>query len=42
MGHVDAPRLDKGKVGGSFWSVFVGCPKNITDFSDGNYAIGKS
>ncbi|KAF2809897.1 uncharacterized protein BDZ99DRAFT_387054 [Mytilinidion resinicola] len=37
-GHVDIPRLDRGKVGGSFWSVFVGCPANITDFSDENYA----
>jgi len=25
-GHVDIPRLRKGKVGGFFWSVYVGCP----------------
>ena len=24
-GHVDIPRLRKGKVGGFFWSVYVGC-----------------
>ncbi|KAL4891495.1 renal dipeptidase family [Aspergillus ambiguus] len=37
-GHVDLPRLAQGKVGGTFWSVFVECPKNKTDFSDENYA----
>lgn len=36
--HVDLPRLKAGKVGGAFWSAFVGCPKNGTDFSDPNYA----
>ena len=25
-GHVDIPRLREGKVGGFFWSVYVGCP----------------
>ncbi|KAF5388764.1 hypothetical protein D9757_005636 [Collybiopsis confluens] len=25
-GHVDIPRLRKGKVGGFFWSVYVSCP----------------
>ncbi|EIM79960.1 uncharacterized protein STEHIDRAFT_68867 [Stereum hirsutum FP-91666 SS1] len=25
-GHVDIPRLRKGRVGGFFWSVYVGCP----------------
>ncbi|KAJ6593627.1 renal dipeptidase family [Mycena capillaripes] len=25
VGHVDIPRLRAGKVGGFFWSVFVGC-----------------
>ncbi|KAJ7287753.1 membrane dipeptidase-domain-containing protein [Mycena rebaudengoi] len=25
IGHVDIPRLRKGKVGGFFWSVYVGC-----------------
>ncbi|GAD97751.1 hypothetical protein PVAR5_6431 [Paecilomyces variotii No. 5] len=37
-GHVDLPRLSEGKVGGTFWSVFVPCPKDGTDFSDENYA----
>ncbi|KAH0589185.1 Dipeptidase 1 [Termitomyces sp. J132] len=26
-GHVDIPRLRKGKVGGFFWSVYMGCPR---------------
>ena len=26
-------------MGGAFWSAFVPCPENITDFSDENYAI---
>lgn len=38
--HVDLPRLKKGKVGGAFWSAFVGCPQNGSDFSDANYAEG--
>ncbi|KAJ5820840.1 uncharacterized protein N7525_010124 [Penicillium rubens] len=37
-GQVDIPRLIQGKVGGTFWSVFVPCPENGTDFSDENYA----
>jgi membrane dipeptidase len=37
-GHVDLPRLQKGKNGGAFWSVFAPCPDNGTDFSDENYA----
>lgn len=40
--QVDLPRLKDGKVGGAFWSAFVLCPKNGTDFSDGNYAEGQS
>ena len=37
--NVDLPRLQKGKVGGAFWSAFVPCPKNASmDFSDANYA----
>ncbi|KAI4202887.1 MAG: hypothetical protein LQ350_002258 [Teloschistes chrysophthalmus] len=36
--HVDLHRLKTGKVGGTFWSAYVGCPKNATDFSDQNYA----
>ncbi|KFY41747.1 hypothetical protein V494_02808, partial [Pseudogymnoascus sp. VKM F-4513 (FW-928)] len=35
--HVDLPRLKEGKVGGAFWSAFIPCPKNGSDFSDGNY-----
>lgn len=37
-GHVDIPRLEEGKVGGSFWSAFVPCPANGSDFSDESYA----
>jgi membrane dipeptidase len=37
-GHVDLPRLKKGHVGGTFWSVYVPCPADWTDFSDENYA----
>lgn len=40
--QVDLPRLKDGKVGGAFWSAFALCPKNGTDFSDGNYAEGQS
>ena len=36
--HVDLPRLKKGKNGGAFWSAFVPCPQDGTDFSDENYA----
>ncbi|PWY65702.1 hypothetical protein BO70DRAFT_324537 [Aspergillus heteromorphus CBS 117.55] len=36
-GHVDLPRLAQGKVGGTFWSVFVECPENWSDFSDATY-----
>ncbi|MCJ1306557.1 hypothetical protein MMC25_000200 [Agyrium rufum] len=37
-GHVDLPRLKKGMAGGAFWSAYVDCPKNGSDFSDENYA----
>ena len=37
--HVDLPRLKAGKVGGTFWSVYVGCPVNGSDLTDVNYAI---
>ncbi|KAF1355271.1 putative dipeptidase [Delphinella strobiligena] len=37
-GHVDLPRLDAGRVGGAFWSAFVPCPANGSDFSDETYA----
>jgi len=35
--HVDLPRLKEGKVGGAFWSAFVPCPANGSDFSKENY-----
>ncbi|KAJ5238999.1 hypothetical protein N7468_003618 [Penicillium chermesinum] len=38
VGHTDIGRLRQGRVGGSFWSVFVPCPDNKTDFSDEAYA----
>jgi hypothetical protein len=41
-GHVDLPRLKQGKVGGAFWSAFVPCPANGTDFSDSVYAPSKT
>lgn len=37
IGHVDLPRLKQGKVGGVFWSAWVPCPANGTDFSDEAY-----
>lgn len=40
-GHVDLPRLKQGKVGGAFWSAFVPCPANGTDFSDSTYISSK-
>ncbi|KAJ5611356.1 hypothetical protein N7510_008075 [Penicillium lagena] len=36
--HVDLPRLRQGMVGGTFWSVYVPCPKDWSDFSNENYA----
>ncbi|KAA8894658.1 putative dipeptidase [Sphaerosporella brunnea] len=36
-GHVDIPRMKQGRVGGIFWSVFMPCPKNTSDFSDATY-----
>ena len=36
--HVDLPRLKEGKVGGAFWSAFIPCPRNGSDFSNKNYA----
>ncbi|KAI9831285.1 MAG: hypothetical protein M1826_003724 [Phylliscum demangeonii] len=37
LGQVDLARLRKGKDGGTFWSAYVPCPANGTDFSDGVY-----
>lgn len=42
IGHVDIPRLKAGKAGGAFWSAFVECPANGSDFSDANYATAVS
>jgi len=41
LSHVDIPRLKEGKNGGAFWSAFVPCPSNGSDFSDENYAACK-
>ena len=38
--QVDLPRLQRGKVGGAFWSAFTPCPQNSTDISDDNYDEG--
>ncbi|KAK2794719.1 hypothetical protein FQN52_007489 [Onygenales sp. PD_12] len=38
LGQVDFPRLRKGGIRGQFWSVYVGCPANTTDFSDETYS----
>jgi hypothetical protein len=37
-GHVDIPRMSAGKYGGAFWSAFLPCPKNNSDYSDEAYA----
>ncbi|KIX05683.1 uncharacterized protein Z518_03655 [Rhinocladiella mackenziei CBS 650.93] len=37
-GHLDLPRLKKGKQGGFFWSAWVDCPADKFDFSNENYA----
>lgn len=37
--HVDLPRLREGRVGGTFWSAYVTCPRNASyDFRDATYA----
>jgi membrane dipeptidase len=40
-GHVDIPRLRQGKVGGFFWSVYVGCPKleDDRDFTEPSWIV---
>ena len=41
--HVDIPRLQKGMVGGGFWSAFVLCPANASyDFTDATYSTAVS
>jgi Membrane dipeptidase (Peptidase family M19) len=37
-GHTDLPRLEKGKMGGAFWSAYVACPADGMNFDDDNYA----
>jgi len=37
IGDVDIPRLERGRVGGVFWSVFMPCPANSSDFGDAAY-----
>ncbi len=41
-GQVDLPRLDQGMLGGAFWSAFMLCPSNASDFSDEAYAPSRS
>ncbi|OCL06613.1 hypothetical protein AOQ84DRAFT_398913 [Glonium stellatum] len=36
-GQVDFPRLLKGRSRGQFWSVYIECPKNSTNYSNENY-----
>ncbi|KAG6821016.1 hypothetical protein H0H93_007906 [Arthromyces matolae] len=40
-GHVDIPRLRKGKVGGFFWSVYMGCstPKSLEDLLKPRWSV---
>jgi membrane dipeptidase len=40
-GHVDIPRITEGKYGGAFWSAFMPCPRNVTDYSNESYAPSK-
>jgi membrane dipeptidase len=42
VGHVDIPRITEGKYGGAFWSAFMPCPRNGSDYSDANYAPSRS
>ncbi|KAI5118569.1 hypothetical protein M0805_005860 [Coniferiporia weirii] len=38
-GHVDIPRLREGRVGGFFWSVYVGCKPDNEDFTRPSYRV---
>ena len=40
--QLNLPRLKHGNNRPPFWSAFVLCPKNGSDFSDANYAEGES
>lgn len=33
MGHLDIPRMQKGHLGGAFWSVYTSCPADWNDTS---------
>ncbi|TLD39408.1 hypothetical protein E2P81_ATG00395 [Venturia nashicola] len=37
-GHVDIPRMEEGRYGGAFWSAFLPCQQNLSDYSDASYA----
>ncbi|KAE9974198.1 hypothetical protein BLS_005170 [Venturia inaequalis] len=37
-GHVDIPRMEKGHYGGAFWSAFLPCQQNLSDYSNASYA----
>lgn len=39
--HTDIPRIEEGLSSGAFWSAFLPCPSNGTDFSDEAYAPSK-
>ncbi|ETS77606.1 hypothetical protein PFICI_09668 [Pestalotiopsis fici W106-1] len=36
-GQVDFPRLRQSRLGGQFWSVYVECPNNSSEYSDSAY-----
>ncbi|RPA87678.1 dipeptidase 2 [Ascobolus immersus RN42] len=38
-GHVDFPRLRKGRLSAQFWSAYVPCPADSTNHSDPNYFL---
>ena len=40
LGSTDYCHTDYLLYLGAFWSAFVECPRNGTDFSDGNYVEG--
>lgn len=40
-GHVDLPRLDKGKYGGAFWAGYYECPADPLNFTDEVYYPSK-
>ena len=40
-GHVDLPRIREGMYTGAFWSAFMPCPANGSNFEDSNYHSSK-